>query len=365
MNNNVRITAGFLSLGIVLALLAILYLTDRDQFISPYENVDWETTEYYHVNLHTHTTLSDGHYDPHQAIDKYHELDYDILALTDHDTHHDHVRDKTLYPWTMLNDIYHELKDEIKRDSITFGENSNEEWQNRDPEELNMLSVEGSEMSDSHHIGSYLSDYAEAEGDEETIFQEIAERDGLAIFNHPGRYDKYVDFFRKHRHVVGMEIYNQVDRFPMDRAKWDRILYRMMPEQAIWGFANDDTHSTKHFGANRNVFLLPDMSHDSFREAMHHGHIYLYVPEELGGRPGIKITNIETSGSRISLTIEGEANEVQWITHNPESDDSYSVHNGLEITMADVPEDANFVRAVIISDDGRTYTQPFGIQRVE
>lgn len=60
---------------------------ENDYFLNPYEDMNWETVQYYDANLHTHTTLSDGSYDPHQAIDKYHELDYHILALTDHDTH--------------------------------------------------------------------------------------------------------------------------------------------------------------------------------------------------------------------------------------------------------------------------------------
>ncbi|MEX0928920.1 MAG: hypothetical protein WD266_03670 [Balneolales bacterium] len=369
MNNRMRLLLAALFLGLAVVLIITLFSSGGDRFISPYENVDWQTTHYYHVNLHTHTTLSDGRYDPHQAIDMYDDLDYDILSLTDHDTHHAEQRPQTLYPWTMLNDIYHELKDQIKSGTITFGDNANEEWQNRDPVELDMLSVEGSEMSRTHHIGSYMSDYAEGEGDEETVFQEIAERDGITMFFHPGRYDHepewYVDFFSRHPHLVGMEIYNQVDRYPVDRVKWDRILYRMMPERPVWGFANDDTHRTEHFGANRNIFLLPDKSLENVREAMLRGHIYLFVPEVLGDRPDVQITNIESTGNRIALTVDGVSNEVQWITHDPATDDSHSIHSGMEIALEEVPEEANFVRAVILSDGGRTYTQPFGIQRAE
>ena len=180
MNNFTRILliAGFL----IIAVSIYFYLTiERDSFVNPYEGVDWENIGYYHANFHTHTTFSDGRYDPHQAIDKYHDLNYDILALTDHDTHHHHVHPKPLYPWTALNDIYHKIKDEIKSDTITFGQNANEEWQNRYPDELYMLSVEGSEMSRGHHIGSYWNDFAEGEGEESRIFEEIAERDARIL----------------------------------------------------------------------------------------------------------------------------------------------------------------------------------------
>ena len=370
MNNFTRIllVAGIL----IIAVSIYFYLTiERDSFVNPYEGVDWENIGYYHANFHTHTTFSDGRYDPHQAIDKYHDLNYDILALTDHDTHHHHVHPRTLYPWTALNDIYHKIKDEIKSDTITFSQNANEEWQNRYPDQLNMLSVEGSEISRGHHIGSYWNDFAEGEGEESRIFEEIAERDGISMFFHPGRYDHepewYVEFFEEHSHLVGMEIYNQVDRYPVDRIKWDRILYRTMPDRPIWGFANDDTHQTHHFGANRNVFLLNEMNYENVRDAMIAGHIYLFVPEELGVEPNLHITNITSTRNQIEITVDGNDNdyEIKWITHDPESNDSSIFHRNNVITLSDVPEYANFVRAVIVNDTGRTYTQPFGIIRVE
>ena len=39
---------------------------------------------WYKGNLHTHTTRSDGHFDPEEVVRRYREADYDFLALTDH-----------------------------------------------------------------------------------------------------------------------------------------------------------------------------------------------------------------------------------------------------------------------------------------
>jgi len=136
-----------------------------------------------------------------------------------------------------------------------------------------------------------------------------------------------------------------------------------MPDRPVWGFANDDTHGTDHFGRNRNVFLISDLSIENVRHAMAEGHLYLYVPVERGDRPDIRIRNVQTRGSQIELTLEGDYNEIQWITHDSESGESLVIHYGTEIDVSDVPSTATFVRAVILSDGGRTYTQPFGLVR--
>lgn len=366
MNATMRV---LLTVALIVAIaLAVWFITaDRDAFTNPYADVNWNNVGHYHANLHTHTTFSDGSFDPHVVIDKYHELDYDILALTDHDTHHYQAWPRTLYPWTSLNEIYHIVTDPDTPWGDNIRNKTSEEWQDRDPELLNMLSIEGSEILRTHHIGSYFNSYAEGERDEETVFQEIGARDGISMFFHPGRYNRdpdwYVDFFMRHPHLVGMEIYNQVDRYPVDRPQWDRILYRMMPDNPVWGFANDDTHRAHHFGANRNVFLLENKDHETFRNAMVNGHIYLFVPVELGDRPDVILSEVRASRSRITLSLEGTYNEIEWVTHNPAEDDSHVIHTGVHITLSDIPEEANFVRAVIVSDGGRTYTQPFGIRR--
>ncbi len=337
-------------------------------FLNPYEDINWETVKYYHGNLQAHTTFSDGSNDPHQIIDKYHEMGYHILALTDHDTDHHHVYPRPLYPWTELNDIYVQVKDKINpRYNETFGERANEEWQNRNPAELGMLAIQGSELSFGHHIGSYFSDYAGVEINEELYVEEVGRRNGLAIILHPGRYFRvaswYVDFFRKYPHVIGLEVYNQADRYPVDRAKWDFILHELMPDRPVWGFANDDTHNAAHFGWNRNVFLIPDLTHENVRKAMERGHLNLFIPIEAEGRPDISIRNIKSDPGILELSIDGDYHTIEWITHNPVTFKSETVHTGHLLSIKDIPASATFVRAVILSDGGRTYTQPFGIMR--
>ena len=50
------------------------------QFANPFT----ASGHWYKGNLHTHTTRSDGHFDPEEVVRRYREADYDFLALTDH-----------------------------------------------------------------------------------------------------------------------------------------------------------------------------------------------------------------------------------------------------------------------------------------
>ncbi len=355
----------------ILALLALLPAALlAAAFRNPYAAVDWETVGHYDACLHSHTHLSDGEMAPHEVIDAYHRLGYAILALTDHDSHHDAARPAALYPWTALDAIFDELKDQNRgagRNNEPWGARG-VPWEGRDPEALGMTAIQGSEISRTHHIGSYFNDYAGGTRSEEEALREIGRRDGLAVFFHPGRYrhgiDWYVDFYRRHPHLVGVEVYNQRDRYPRDRELWDRLLHRLMPERPVWGFANDDMHRERRdMGRNRNVMLLPVRTAASVRSAMEQGHVLFFVPVQQGGRPSVRITGVEAGAGRIALELAGEVDEVQWITHCPETDCSIVVARGPAVTLNELPRSAVFVRAVVVAGAGRLYTQPFGIDR--
>ncbi len=329
---------------------------------NPYQQVDWDSAEYYDANLHTHTRLSDGRFRPHEVIDKYHELGYSILALTDHDHYHYMVRPKALYPWTEINDIWNEIKD--GRDG-RWRESG--PWENRDPEQMEMVSIEGSEISRTHHIGSYFNDYASGTRSEQDALEAIDEAGGLSVFYHPGRYDRsvswYVEFYEEFDSLIGMEVYNKNDGYPQDRQKWDRVLNAMMPERPVWGFANDDMHNESQLGWNRNIFVLEELTEDNVRNAMEAGAFYFYRPKRRTTPPELSITNVQTTDDSIQLTLAGNFREIKWRTYNPETQQSETIHSGTTISFTQIPSDAVFVRAEIFGETGKLYTQPFGVSR--
>lgn len=288
--------------------------------VNPYESVDWDHDTQYRANLHTHTTESDGWYSPDSVIDMYHEAGYSILAITDHD--------RVTWPWE------------------TFG---------RNPDALEMVAVKGNEVSSFHHLGSYFCDYEERFEDEYLSLLHIGDMSGLAVFFHPGRYDYpaewYAWFYQKYDHLIGMEVVNQRDKYPGDRALWDRVLTLLMPKRAVWGFANDDMHLRRHFGAAWNVFPLSELNEAQVRLAMENG-IFYFCHGELPPR----IHAIEADNSKGYIKIDAcEGAEIVWISAGRK------VHAGKAVPFREKQNVTRYLRAEIRGENGITYTNPFAV----
>ncbi len=340
--------------------------------VNPYEAIDWSTIEHHTANLHTHTRYSDGVLDPHHVIDTYHGIGYTILALTDHDHHHYNARPQTLYPWTALSNIYEEIKHEISPVwDETWEEASEEPWQDRDPETLGMVSIEGVEVSLPHHIGSYFNDYAERHDDELTVLQEIHDRDGLSVFFHPGRiggnenqpYDWYVDYYQQFDSLIGMEVtsFTDGDWAAPQRELWDRVLYELLPERSVWGFANDDMHHEGQLGRNRSVFLLDALNPENVRAAMEDGHTYFYRSDDGRYSPNLlTLEEVTVTDEEIVLTVP-EYDVIYWSTYDPHHDISEIIHHGPVLPFEQIPDYAVFVRGHVVGNEARLWTQPFGV----
>jgi histidinol phosphatase-like PHP family hydrolase len=311
--------------------------------VNPYEGVNWAVFEPYKANLHTHTRRSDGAVDPAGVVDMYHDHGYKILALTDHDTKKTAA---TTWPWQ------------------EFG---------KDPVKLAMVAIEGNEISRFHHIGSLYSDYGDPEvASEEDAFQQIAERDGLAIFNHPGRYtesekpgmqrsiDWYCDHLLRHPKILGLEIYNQQDRYPGDRKTWDAVLSRLLPERPVWGLANDDMHApSKSFAYSWNILLLPELDDALVRQALIDGQFFFaHSPQGKDGPPPPVIERIAVDEQSGTIQIEATGyTSIEWISGGE------VVHTGTELDLSKLSE-ANYVRAMIHGPEGTVVgTQPFVLVR--
>lgn len=56
------------------------------EITDPYGDVDWDSWGIYKAQLHTHSNASDGYLPIHEVVERHYDLNYDILALTDHGT---------------------------------------------------------------------------------------------------------------------------------------------------------------------------------------------------------------------------------------------------------------------------------------
>ena len=312
--------------------------------LNPYSAVDWDSFGQYGANLHTHTTQSDGSMDPDQVIDEYHSRGHHILVLTDHD--------RCVWPWE------------------SFG---------RSASEMGLLTVPGNELSRHHHAGSYFCVYETQERDLDAALDGVAALDSLSVIYHPGRYwelvadavpaeviARYVAIFNRHPHAVGMEVINQINRYPHDRLLWDALLSAMMPQRPVWGFANDDMHVIGQLGNDWNVFVLENLAEEDLRAAMIAGTFYFSSvsthPEEdrcVNSVPSIDriVHDGDAHTITITATLAGDPLEddaIVWIA------DGEKVHVGPHLAYRNVTGIKRYVRAELTGPGGTTYTNPFG-----
>lgn len=311
---------------------------------NPYAGVDWGRYHRFKANFHTHTTMSDGRSTPQEVIDEYARLGYAVLALTDHDTvgpgndpaHPE--RRKTTWPWQ------------------AFG---------RDPEAAGMVAIEGNEISKVHHIGSYFNDYGDPEVDtEDSALREIGSRGGLAVLFHPGRYRRTVEWYRgmfqSHPHLIGLEVYNQGDKYPNDRRTWDAVQTGLAAGRLVWGFANDDLHDPKtQLGRNWNLMLLPELSADWVRRGLEAGmFFFVHAPDGHNGAAPPVVRSISVDSGKGVIDFEVTGHEViEWISEGE------IVHRGDRVILSGLSGLGGYIRAVIrASGSGPLVgTQPFRI----
>lgn len=288
---------------------------------NPYAAVDWAAFGQHKANLHTHSTQSDGDEVPGVMIDAYKNLGYSVLAMTDHN--------KVTWPWS------------------TYG---------RDSAALGMIAIQAAEASSHAHINSYFSGYSGTGVTSiDTTLQTVGANGGLAVFNHPGREDFTADFYQNlyltYPHMVGMEVYNQDDRYPNDRKLWDQVLTLLMPGRPVWGYANDDAHRLTDVGHSWNTLLLPALTEANVRSAMESGRFY-FCHAPVAGNPAPLITSIAADEMAGTLSIAATGwNSIKWISEG-------TVINTTD-TVLDVRGMRGYVRAELLGPTGVTCTQPF------
>jgi len=294
--------------------------------MDPYRAANWSTFIHVKANLHTHTLQSDGTLTPTEMIDNYAQHGYGVLAITDHD--------QVTHPWT------------------AYG---------RDPAVLGMLDVQGNELSASYHVNSLFCDYTSTSGNVDVLLPGIAAKYGIATFNHPGWYslsaEYYANYYRKYPQLVGQEIYNQNDRFPLNRPKWDEVLTLLMPDRPVWGFSNDDSHYPQDLFYNYNVLLLESVTMANAKAAIMGGQFYA-THVKSPGAVAPTITSILVDEKAGTITINAvNCTLIKWIS------DGQHVTSGAVINCLTTPGVGKYVRAELSGTNGTTYTNPFGIRR--
>jgi len=359
--------------------------SSENRFVSPYSGLNWSETGHFDAMFHVHPGLGAEQYDPHETIDRYHAEGFQILAFSPHDYDIPDEFINNAYPWTKLSEVYKTIKDveNPTEEDQTYAEFANSPYENRDPVELGMVSIQGSEISANHHIVSLFNDLTKTPPSELETFDEIEERGGIAYFAHPGRYiDRwgvtaywYVDLYLRTNQgvLIGQSIYNRIDNHPGDRAFYDKIVHVLGADRPVWLIGEDDMHHEGTLAWNRNVILLEDFEPGSLypdiqdgsapdvKQALIDGRFYVWKPTEQYNKRSFNLIDVTFESNSVQLFVDHTdlIEEIRWITHDPSLDESLIIHYGQSITIDEIPEYYRFVRAELQGEQGTIYTQPF------
>ncbi|MBR4070696.1 MAG: PHP domain-containing protein, partial [Bacteroidaceae bacterium] len=167
----------------------------------------------YRVNLHTHTTRSDGKKTPEEAAKIYREAGYDAIALTDHWNYGESFEQ---YGLTVLSGVEYNIKNTHPREGLFHIVGVGME---RDPR---------------------LDDTADAQA----AIDAIKSAGGLAIIAHPAWSLNTPQQIMALRGGDVTEIYNSVSGVHMSRRPDSGVIVDMLGAQGVFYplVADDDTH---------------------------------------------------------------------------------------------------------------------------
>ena len=360
---------------------------DVDYVITnPYETVDWENWNQYKACLHAHTLYSDASISISESVERYYELGYDILAITDHG-------------------VVNQGWDEIPEMMPLIGYNKYIKWlqpisaeryaeitSGADRDGRGMLDVkQGIEMNGlvmrKNHVNGFFCGYGQNDwGIEEDYEGPVAGTEaagGISFINHPGDFhyisrdiDRAYDYtllkdwcniFMNYESCVGMEVYNEGDSVARyDRIIWDNILQYTIPRgRVVWAFANDDSHVIDTIGLTAEMMLMPENSNEALRTAMENGTFFacstiskVEMGDEFRGTGDYAtVTNIVIDEAEDTISVDIESNTdytVEWIADG----DIIAYGDSIDLdSYSDVIR--SYVRFQIKNEGGIVLSQPF------
>lgn len=274
---------------------------------NPYEQVDWDSWGTYKAQLHCHTNASDGYLTIHEFVQKHYDLDYDIVALTDHGTiNRGWNNEPKLVPIlrfvkrerTQLADIIPLTEEEYSSYLNGTAASDSRTHQNGMLDvplgiELNMATP----VADCHLTG-YFAEYGQGlagvYGDYETPSKGVRKKGGISMLSHVGEFvypdkdsadhvgqpvDEYYSnkfariFLDNAGSSVGMGINSATDAHTRcDRILYDSILQRTIPNGVVpWGFTFSDSHNERSLNDAYTMMLMENFTMEDFRSSMENG----------------------------------------------------------------------------------------------
>lgn len=376
------------------------------RIINPYESVAHligNSENHYKTNLHTHSTYSDANSSMTDIINAAYDLDFDILAMTEHGIHgKEWDKEPKIVPLFLFQNLWHGKRSHPTTEhyrALLDGTYKTAEGKRTKKRGIqcvtNAIEANMFVLVLNHVNGFFTDNKLEGifgkENDYENPIRIIEESGGISHINHPTDWLRakkdpdcakvpeniafFADLFRRYKSCVGMEVLNMYD-IPnrSDRILWDELLQVLIPEgeRTVWGFSNSDAHETTQLDTAFMDFILPGYSEKNLRFAMENGTFFSiarYAKNELGedfaGKgPWPVVTELSVDDDTDTITIKGtNCKALEWIS-NGEIIQSETLENDGEIVstirLADHGDKIGcYVRAQLKGDGGICLTQPF------
>ncbi|MBI4553289.1 MAG: PHP domain-containing protein [Candidatus Latescibacteria bacterium] len=218
------------------------------------------------TNLHTHTTFSDGTFTLAQVVAAYEALEYDVLAITDHNRWQDHTSASTGRVLVL----------------------SSNEPSLAQREHLLALGVHQTSPVDAGERDRSSSRTQE-------VIDWINEQSGFSVLNHPAWSGMPVDRLLELERYHAIEVCNagctgHGSEFSLTH--WDELLRR---GRRVWGLATDDSHYDWDRGLGW-VELFCERTEAAVIRALHEGRFYATM--------GPRFEHIECDGETLRLRCD-------------------------------------------------------------
>lgn len=375
-----KLTAIFLAMLMILPVAGVSASADgaaeKNYIIDdPYARVDWDEWQAYKTQLHCHTTASDGFLTVKEFVQEHYDLNFDIVALTDHGTLN--------LGWNVAPEvvpIMRAIKKERTKNApvIPLTDEEYTAYTNgtapsdRRTHTNGMLDVPlGIELNMATpvadcHLTGYYAEYGQGlagvYGDYETPSKGVKEAGGISMLSHVGEYvypdkdsanyvgqpvdDYYATKFAKifldnKGSSLGMGINSATDAHTRcDRILYDQILQKTIPNGVVpWANSFADSHNWDAVNDAYTMSLMPELTNDAFRSCLENGEFFSISHYsngvELNGMPEMPgfdeqkvydtksflldntpmVTRVTVNQDDDTITIEGtNFDEITWVS---------------------------------------------------
>ena len=296
------------------------------------------TGNFYKANLHTHSTVSDGHFTPAEIKERYQELGYSVVAFTDHNNFvaHDELTDEHFlalhgFEWDVTESVTPPVCPRCCHLCLIALDPNNMEAPSFRPGEPRQYDPE------------YING----------LIKTARESGFFVTYNHPvwsqERYPEYIQY----EGMNAMEICNYVCRV-MGYPEYNSQIYDDMLRagKRIFCIGADDHHAHwdvdgpyRDYGGAFIVLKAEELNYRAVAKALEQGHFY--------ASQGPQIQELWVEDGHLHLTC-APAQRVDF-AYGIRRGESVRAAEGESVTHASccLPEDAIYVRATVWDEKGR------------